>query len=210
MFYRTKLILTLGLALTFMLAAGAQAAPPSDPDWPCQQRLVPRLAFATYWTGPAPPAGADWHADPRLSALSEAIAPRDVATEDGIAKLTAFAQTLPEAERAKTLPLAFAALVDQTNEERDTVISQLKTLGARQRSLAKRIESDEAALQAAPADASGDAAAERAGITERHDLLVRSYHDIGETIRYACQVPSDLDARLGAYARALATQLGTK
>jgi hypothetical protein len=199
------------LALSFLsLAANANAAAPADPDWPCQQRLVPHLAFATYWAGPAPPAGADWHADPHLAALIEEISPRGVATEDGIAKLTAFARGLSEAERAQTLPLAFAALVDQTNEERDTVISRLKALGARQRSLAKRIESDEAALQATPADAGGDAAAERAGIAERHDLLVRSYHDIGETIRYACQVPSDLDARLGAYARALAGQLGAK
>ena len=190
--------------LTLALAAKAEAAPPAaDPDWPCQQRLVPHLSPATYWTGPAPPAGVDWHADPKLSALIEAISPRDVPTEDGIAKLTAFAHSLPAAERAKSVSLAFTALVEQTNEERDAVIARLKSLGARQRSLATRIESDEAALQAIPADASGDQAAERAGITERHDLLVRSYHDIGETIRYACQVPSDLDARLGAYARAL-------
>ena len=190
--------------LTLALAANAVAAPPAaDPDWPCQQRLVPHLSPATYWTGPAPPAGVDWHADPKLSALIEAISPRDVPTEDGIAKLTAFAHSLPAAERAKSVSLAFTALVEQTNEERDAVIARLKSLGARQRSLATRIESDEAALQAIPADASGDQAAERAGITERHDLLVRSYHDIGETIRYACQVPSDLDARLGAYARAL-------
>ncbi|MGC8523184.1 MAG: hypothetical protein ACP5M5_02735 [Acidibrevibacterium sp.] len=196
-------------ALTLALAAKAEAAPPAaDPYWPCQQRLVSHLSPATYWTGPAAPAGADWHADPRLSALIEAISPRDVPTEDGIAKLTAFAQSLPVAERAKTVPLAFTALVEQTNKERDAVIARLKSLGARQRSLAKRIESDEAALQAIPADASGDQAAERAGITERHDLLVRSYHDIGETIRYACQVPSDLDARLGAYARALQALLG--
>ncbi len=195
--------------LTLALAANAVAAPPAaDPDWPCQQRLVPHLSPATYWTGPAPPAGVDWHADPKLSALIEAISPRDVPTEDGIAKLTAFAHSLPAAERAKSVPLAFTALVEQTNEERDAVIARLKSLGARQRSLAKRIESDEAALQAIPADASGDQAAERAGITERHDLLVRSYHDIGETIRYACQVPSDLDARLGAYARALQALLG--
>lgn len=195
--------------LTLALAANAVAAPPAaDPDWPCQQRLVPHLSPATYWTGPAPPAGVDWHADPKLSALIEAISPRDVPTEDGIAKLTAFAQSLPAAERAKSVPLAFTALVEQTNEERDAVIARLKSLGARQRSLATRIESDEAALQAIPADASGDQAAERAGITERHDLLVRSYHDIGETIRYACQVPSDLDARLGAYARALQALLG--
>ncbi len=195
--------------LTLALAANAVAAPPAaDPDWPCQQRLVPHLSPATYWTGPAPPAGVDWHADPKLSALIEAISPRDVPTEDGIAKLTAFAQSLPAAERAKSVSLAFTALVEQTNEERDGVIARLKSLGARQRSLATRIESDEAALQAIPADASGDQAAERAGITERHDLLVRSYHDIGETIRYACQVPSDLDARLGAYARALQALLG--
>lgn len=197
-------------AILLTLAAKANATPPADPDWPCQQRLVAHLALATYWTGPAPPAGVDWHSDQRLAALVEQVSPRDVSAADGAANLNGFAKSVPAAERAKTLPLAFAALVEQTNEERDAVVSRLKDLAVRQRSLAKRIESDEAALQAIPTDATGDAAAERAGISERHDLLVRSYHDIGETIRYACQVPGDLDARLGAYARALAAHLDTQ
>ncbi len=193
------------------LATAARAAPPpADPDWPCQQRLVPHLSFANYWSGPAPASGADWHDNQSVATLAEAVSARDVTPEEGVAKLDAFVHGLPSTERATILPLLFTALVAQTNEQRDAVIARLKELAVRQRALAKRIEDDEAAMQANPADTTGPAADDRAAIAARHELLVRSYHDIGETIRYACQVPSDLDARLGAYARALTGALGTE
>jgi len=195
------------LALTLAPIAAGAAPPARDPDWPCPQILVTKLSPATYWSGPAAQAGADWHADATLADLVTAISPRDVSVTDGTAKLAAFADQVPQDARARVLPLLFAGLVDQTNEERGAVIARIKELGARQRSLAKRIATDEARLQQLPESATGDAAAERAGITERHDLLVRSYHDIGATLGYACQVPSDLDARLGAYAQTLAARL---
>lgn len=188
-----------------ILTAPAMAASPvSDPDWPCAQRLIPSLTLATVWNGPAPPAGADWHQDAALSALIEAITPREVPAEEGLARLKSYVESLPPAERAQKLPLLASALVAATNEERSALISRLEELGHRQRLLAKRIEDDEETLAHPPATLAAD---DRAGITERHDLLLRSYHDIGETIRYACQAPTELEARLGAYTRLLASYL---
>jgi hypothetical protein len=195
------------LALTLAPIAARAAPPARDPDWPCPQILVAKLSPANYWSGPLAQAAADWHAEPKLADLIDAVSPRGVATAAGTSRLAAFADQVPQDARARVLPLLFAGLVDRTNEERDVIITRIKELGARQRALAKRIEADEARLQQLPENATGDTAAERAGIIERHDLLVRSYHDIGATLGYACQVPSDLDARLGAYAQTLAARL---
>src|SRR4029077_3481945 len=57
------------LAVAVLMAAGPRS---EDPDWPCPQRLVPRLTAAAYWSGPLDTEG-DWRADPgdraRLGAL---------------------------------------------------------------------------------------------------------------------------------------------
>ena len=52
-------------ALIMALAANAQSTAPrhEDANWPCQQRLVPKLAAAAYWSGPEIENLGDWHAD---------------------------------------------------------------------------------------------------------------------------------------------------
>jgi len=49
-------------------AASARSAPQraEDPDWPCQQRLVPNVTAAAYWNGTLDMQG-DWQADPEVS-----------------------------------------------------------------------------------------------------------------------------------------------
>jgi hypothetical protein len=40
-------------------------------------------------------------------------------------------------------------------------------------------------------------------LQQRHDFTARNFEEIQRTIRYACETPVALDARLGAWARAL-------
>src|SRR5271167_5035626 len=56
-------------------AVSVRAAPPraDDPDWPCQQRLVPKLATAAYWNGPSLDNAGDWRTDPVVANTSEAV-----------------------------------------------------------------------------------------------------------------------------------------
>ena len=55
------------LGLGFAAVVNANSAPPraEDPDWPCQQRLVPKLTAAAYWNGPPLESLGDWRADPK-------------------------------------------------------------------------------------------------------------------------------------------------
>jgi hypothetical protein len=182
---------------------GAGAAPrPEEPDWPCRQHLVPKLTAAAYWNGPPLDSIGDWHADPAVAALVRRLAPRPVSPDEGLAAIAAFAHGL-SADRARRLALVFRGLLDETNRERGALIGALKQMGRRQRELAGLVSRLAAERDAIPPDATGEAAARRLDLEQRHDFTVRNFEEIGRTIRYACDTPVGLDARLGGWARAL-------
>ena len=192
------------LVAALVLEMPARSAPlrAEDPDWPCQQRLVPQLAAASYWNGPELKGLGDWHADPQIAELVRRLAPRKVSMQEGLSAIAVFAQSLSE-NRPRRLALAFEGLLDETDRERAALIDQLKQIGRRQRELAGLVDRLGAELDAIAPDASGEAAAKRVDLQQRHDFTTRNFDEIQRTIRYACETPVELDARLGAWARAL-------
>ena len=60
-----------------------------------------------------------------------------------------------------------------------------------------------AKLDAIPPYVTGEAAARRVDVQQRYNFTARNFEEIERTIRYACETPVQLDARLGAWARAL-------
>ena len=183
------------------LALGA-AGPPGDPDWPCVQRLVPRLTAATIWGGHD--AAGDWRADPQVAAVVAAVAPRGVPAQDGARQVEQFMAALPGAERPARSALLFAGLVDETNGQRAEVIDRLRATARRQRALTELTSKVTAELRALPADAP---AAQREEVTSRRAFLIREYEDIERTIRYACEVPVQMESKLGVLAQALQRRL---
>jgi hypothetical protein len=183
--------------MRFALAAVAlllcAAAPVSDPDWPCVQRLVPTLSASSLWAGPPP--AADWKADADVASLVDETAPRDVPVEDAAGKLQAFAQAHPEQAGE-----AFAGLADRINAQRSEVIDHLREIGRRQRDLADRASRSTVELHALPADAAPE---QRQEVVDRRALLIREYQSIDRTLQYACDVPVQLERRLGRFAQVL-------
>jgi hypothetical protein len=180
---------------------GAAAPRTEGPDWPCQQRLVPKLTPAAYWNGPLDMQG-DWQADPETAALVRHLVPRQVTVEDGLAAIAAFTKTV-SGDRSHRLALAFRGLLEETDRERTDLIERLKQIGRRQRELAELAAQLASELDAIPPDATGKTAAERTDLQLRHDFTARNFEEVQRTIRYACEAPVRLDARLGAWARAL-------
>jgi hypothetical protein len=181
----------------------ADAAPPvQDPNWPCQQRLVSHLSAAEYWNGPPLNHLGDWHADPAVADLVRRLAPRRISTTEGLKGIDAFAKSLT-ADRQRRLALAFEGLLAESDRERTDLIDKLKQIGRRQRQLAELVGQLAAELDAIPANAAGEAAARRADLQQRHEFTARNFEEVQHTIRYACETPIALDARLGAWARAL-------
>jgi hypothetical protein len=180
----------------------AAAAPNSeDPDWPCQQRLVPELAPAAYWNGSLDGQG-DWRLDPEVAELVRELAPRRVTTGQGLAKIAVFAQAVI-GDRASRLALAFRGLLEETDRERADLIEKLKQIGRRQHELAELAGRLASELDSTPRDAAGEGAAKRIDLQQSYDFTTRNFEEVQRTIRYACEAPIRLDARLGAWARAL-------
>ena len=183
------------MAALVLLGAGP---PPADPDWPCVQRLVPTLTARTLWGGPA--ASGDWRADPRVAAVVAAVAPRAVPAGAAASELERFTATVPAADRPAVFALVFAGLVDTINAERMGVIDRLHEIAHRQRGLTEVTARVTAELRALPPDAP---AAQREEVVDRRGVLIREYDGIERTIRYACEAPVEMEAKLGALARVL-------
>ena len=185
--------MTRGLLLLACLATVAAA--PADPDWPCVQRLVPTLTAATLWPGPAPTA--DWRADTAVAALVEQVAGRRRPVEDGVARLEQFVATKPGAEARAEV---FAGLVDRSNADRNEAIERLRAIARRLRALAEATGRVTTELNALPPDAPP---AQRDEVVSRRTLMIREYEELGRTVRYACEIPVEAEARLGRFAQAL-------
>jgi hypothetical protein len=186
------------IALAAILAvSSAHAQPPSqDPDWPCFQRLVPKLEPGSYWAGPpVPPAGA-WRDDPAVMAIVTDVTDRDITDAESAEKLKAFLDTLPAAERAARAPALFSAIVEQTNDERGELIGRIEQLSRRQRALSSTISDLSAKADAAPA-------ARRDDLNGQRDFTIRAFQESQRTMRYACEAPANMDRRLGVLARVL-------
>jgi hypothetical protein len=191
-------------------ATSAQSAPlrGEDPNWPCQQHLVPKLVAAAYWGGQPLDGVGDWRGDPEIVDLVQRLAPRRISTGEGLSRIEAFAGGL-SSDRSRRLALAFLGLLEETDRERAALIEQLKQIGRRQRELADLIARLAADLASIPLDATGEAAAKRVDLQQRHDFTARNFEEIQRTIRYACEIPVVLDSRLGAWARALQNAAST-
>jgi hypothetical protein len=188
------------LAVAALEVIPAWAASPlrtEDPDWPCQQRLVPQLAAASYWSGPLDAEG-DWRVDPEVDELVRRLTPRQVTTEEGLAAIAAFAK-VASSNRPHRLALAFRGMLEQTNRERADLIARLRQMGHRQRELTDLVARLNDELKSVPPAATD----QRLDLQQRHDFTARNFEEIQRTIRYACETPVVLDARLGAWARAL-------
>jgi hypothetical protein len=186
-----------------LTAAAAQTAPlrSEDPDWPCQQRLVPQLTAPAFWSGPLDMQG-DWQADPEVAELVHRLAPRRITTEEGLAAITDFTKTASE-DRPHRFALTFRGLLAETDRQRAILIEKLKDIGRRQGELADVVARLADELRSIPAGAVGEAAAMRVDLQQRRDFTTRNFEEVQRTIRYACEMPVGLDARLGAWARAL-------
>ncbi|MBV8537368.1 MAG: hypothetical protein JO128_17350 [Alphaproteobacteria bacterium] len=196
---------SLALLGVMALCADAAAAGP-DPDWPCQQPLVQNITAAMIWTGPPVDTAGDWHSDPAVEALVERIAPRNVSTKDGQAAIEAFLHDL-KGDRKRLITLAFAGLLDETNDQRTGVIDRIKDLAERQRNLSELINKLSIEVGELPPAEQTNPAPEHKDLVERWTFTTQAYTQMQQTMRYACEIPGRIDSRLGAYARALAAGL---
>ncbi|MBC9178181.1 hypothetical protein [Pseudoroseomonas ludipueritiae] len=202
--------LLLGLLLAPALSHAAHAASVEDPDWPCVQRLVPSLSASAVWSGPMPPADDSWRQVPEVAALVAAITPNGVREANGLRAIQDFVAPLDAGARRQLLPLALSGTLAETNGARGQVIERIRVFARRQRGLAETVqrltEQLDATDTAAPA-AGTEEAARRAELQQHIFFATKTFQDAERTVRYMCEVPVRMEARFGAYVRALEAAL---
>ncbi|HHY03370.1 MAG TPA: hypothetical protein GX686_11025 [Paracoccus sp.] len=187
------------LAAALMVPVAAQAATPTA-DWPCIQRLQPRLSLGQAWSGPPPAEGA---AIPSATAaLADRLVQRRLALDEAEADIADFAASTD----AEGLALLMQAVFQRIDTQRATIIQGISRYGHAQVALAEQVETRRrhmAELETAdPPDFDAIDAEERA-----LDIDMRVFTDRQQSLTYVCESPVLLEQRLFALGRAIAAHL---
>jgi hypothetical protein len=189
-------------AIETALLLPARAADPRYPDWPCAQAKVPQMSVAAMWDGPSiADVGNAWEDDPKIKDLVVRLAarrtPLDVA-QKAIAEFMT-GGTAEKQEKAKKL---FAGLFDTLSEQRSEVMNGIERLEHNEKELADKIRSDVAALRDLQDKPDQDQARITA-LSDQVDWGTRIFEDRRKSIRYVCEVPTIIEQRVFALARAI-------
>src|SRR5262249_59805321 len=104
--------------------AGALAADPANPDWPCIQRKVVTLTSAQMWDGPAVDDLTAWRDNEEMGKLSAVLVTRRVPLEQAAASITQFAAAQPQDKRDDSLKLLFSCPPSTSNTAPATAINR--------------------------------------------------------------------------------------
>jgi hypothetical protein len=198
--------LLLSLAVLSAGPRAAGAADPRYPDWPCTQAKVPEISLAAIWDGPpVDDAITTWQDDPAIANLVTRLAARRIPVEEAQKNITDF-MAAAGADKTRKAVLLFAGLFDTLNHQRAEIMDGLERLERRERDLADRIKADVAALRGLQDQPQPD----EAKINELNvkiEWSTRIFEDRRKSVRYACEVPTIIERRLGALARTIRQEM---
>ena len=122
------------LAASAVTPGAAAAAEPSDPDWPCIQRLVPQLAASQMWAAPSAGSGVNVSsAAGEATQLAHRLASRSMPVDEAEAAIDGFAAGLAPEERNAELARLFRDVLQLINQERSRIIAGIKRYTRKQR-----------------------------------------------------------------------------
>jgi hypothetical protein len=196
------------LSLTVLTAASrhAGAADPRYPDWPCAQAKVPDLSIAAIWDGPPIDDVTNaWHDDPAVANLVTRLAARRIPLGEAQKSVTDFIAAAG-ADKTRKSVLLFAGLFDTLNHQRTEIIDGLERLQRREKDLADQIKADVTALREQQDKPQPDEARINE-INIKIEWSTRIFDDRRKSVRYACEVPTIIERRLGALARTIRQEM---
>lgn len=172
-----------------------RAAASNDPDWPCIQRLVPRISATQVWAGPEP---ATWQGDLEVDRLAAKLAARRTPLEETEKMVETFAEAQPSDAVNERLTALFGRTLEIINRDRASIIAGIKRFAARQRALAERIRTARTTLEDASA-----ATAQDAELREQLHWDLRIFDEREKSMTYLCEQPVLLEQRAFALGRTI-------
>jgi hypothetical protein len=208
---KTSLVRSLALAVLLLPAASAAlAAMNTDPDWPCIQRKVPELSLGQIWNGPElPPTAKDWAKDQEIPALVKELAARRVPIAEAEKQIRDFATGLPADQKNDRMTMLVQGLFDYMNAERSQVISGIARYARKQLELATRLRKEASEVDALRAKPDADVN-EVALRTDRLTWETRIFEERVQSLTYVCEVPTLIEQRLYALAKAVMEVIGNR
>jgi hypothetical protein len=187
-------------------AAPAAAAEPTEPDWPCIQRLVPELAASQMWAGPSPEGGHDSAGtDGEAAQLAYQLASRSTPLEQAEAAIGEFAAALAPEQRNGELATLFGDVLRLINQERGEIIAGIKRYTRRQQQLAEKIAQDGQQLAHLQPGTTPDAQTQ--ALLEERQWDLRVFEDRRRILTQICEQPVLLEQRAFALSRAMQAEL---
>ena len=194
------------VAAHVFLAVPAIAMDARHPDWPCPQIVVPKLSVAAFWTGPSiDDVGDNWMKDQTVHDLVLRFAGRRTSLAEAEKEAAEFIVGT-QAERQQRAKLLFAGLFAILSRERDDVMAGIERFSQRQQQLREKISAEMTDLRAQQ-DAAGQESATADKLSEQIAWETRIFDERRNTISYVCEVPSTIERRLFALARAIQQKL---
>jgi hypothetical protein len=200
-------VIVLGLGVI----VGAMAVPASadeNPDWPCEQALVPEIAAAVVWDGPSIEGMSEqWQSDAEVSALVGRLVARGADPAASEALIETFADAQPPGVRDRRLTLLFAGVLQRLNADRSMLNDGILRYSRDQERRARVLDAHLAELVELESDPSPDAAKRLADLQEQLLMEQRIFDDREKTIPFLCTRPRAVEQRIGELARAIAAWL---
>jgi len=194
------------LSMLFVIASAlilpAHAADPRYPDWPCVQPKVPELSSAAMWDGPSiADVGGGWQNDPKVKDLVELVAARRTPIDTAQKAIAEFITGAADEKQQKAKEV-FAGVFDTLNAQRSDIMDGLERVSRKEMDLATKIESDVNNLHALEDKPDADESKIKA-LASEIEWSTRIFEDRRKTIRYVCEVPTTIEQRIFALARAI-------
>ena len=194
------------VAVLVAFAVPATAMDARHPDWPCPQIVVPKLSVAAFWTGPAiDDVGDAWMKERTVHDLVLHLAGRRTALADAEKEAAEFIVGA-EPERQQKAKLLFAGLFATLSRERDDVMAGIQRFSQRQQELREKISAELADLRAKQ-DAPNQDPAVADKLADQVAWDTRIFDERRNTVSFVCEVPSTIERRLFALARAIQQKL---
>lgn len=195
-------------------AAVAKADPAtvaaSENDWPCVQAKVHTIDEVAVWDGPPVGEIQDWFSDDAIAKLVQSIVSRRMPLSEAEKAVETFAQQVPEAERDAKLTKLFAGVLQTANTQRNSIVGGIERFQKRQRDNAKEIEKQGEEISKLEDNAPSDLTIPVPEIDkarERYDWFTRVFQERQSNIPIACELPTLIEQRVFALARAIRAQM---
>lgn len=195
------------LYLSLTPGAYAQQSNP-DPDWPCIQAFVPKVAAAVIWPEIIEEeAIGKWRKDKAIKKIVNDFGSLEVFTEADRDRLAAFAESVPEAERIVTFNMAADGILHRFNQRRSQYFNGIRKYTRQQIDVAEQIETHLNELVSL-ANKTDETSVKRKKELEDTTAWQQRIFDRREgAIRLLCETPVELETLLGDILRDLAQYL---